>query len=352
MRIALLLAACCLLVGCNLAGLPPLGWSTREGGQGECRIHHEGGFSAANPANVQVESQAESGCSAVYAIDTREYASKTLVLRVHTTDHAGDVSVRLSAFEGGKTVGRETHHLTAGDVASGQLISMELPRAYDLVVVTFLSKNDARLELKGLTLAAAETSHTEGAQPQALYDEAAKLIEDRALAIGALAPGAVDAARPPRGATLWEARAAIKGLLRDLGDGHSFLSAPDVVEVADRRSHADVALATWRMYRPGIAVVHVPGFRGTDSELRDRYANSLRDALNSSVEAGAKAWIIDLSGNRGGNMWPMLRGLEPCWGTEISAVSDSGMGRQSLGCWSTARASRPCPTFKKHPLRW
>src|SRR5690606_13252400 len=73
---------------------------------------------------------------------------------------------------------------------------------------------------------------------------------------------------------------------------------------------------TWRMLRPGVAVVHVPMFRGTDDELEREFANSIREALAKGLEAGARAWIVDLSGNRGGNMWPMLGGLSPLLGTE------------------------------------
>lgn len=57
-------------------------------------------------------------------------------------------------------------------------------------------------------------------------------------------------------------------------------------------------------------------FRGTDDELERVFANSIREALAKGLEAGARAWIVDLSGNRGGNMWPMLGGLSPLLGTE------------------------------------
>lgn len=61
-------------------------------------------------------------------------------------------------------------------------------------------------------------------------------------------------------------------------------------------------------------------------------AISLADSLHSAVrllEAGsACGWIVDLRGNGGGNMWPMLAGIGPLLGDSIVGYFGSGLDAQ------------------------
>lgn len=313
---AFVFAICCIVGGCNLAGFPPLGWSAREEGTQDCRFEYQGDPLVEQNAMVLVHAKSASTCRAVYTLNSQDYASKTLKLSARHLTSEGTSSVQLRAFDGKKTVGRATRRFESGKLSSEVLIQMELPESFDLVVVSFVAENEARLEVKGLRLESAESNSAGHAQAQAIYAEAVGLIRAHALAYDALDPELIEASRPASDATLWQARSAIKTLLRGLGDGHSFLNSSDGVQEAERISKAEMEHATWRMLRPGIAVIHVPMFRGADDELKCVFANSIRDALRKGLEAGAKAWIVDLSGNRGGNMWPMLDGLSPLLGAE------------------------------------
>lgn len=314
--LAFVFVICCIVAGCNLAGFPPLGWSTREEGAQDCRFDHRGNPLVGEGATVLVDAKSGSTCRAVYALNSRDYASKTFSISARHLISEGASSVQLRAFDGKKTVGRATRRFESGALSSEVLIQMELPKSYDLVVVSFVAEYEAGLEVKGLRVESAESNSAGDAQAQAIYAEAVGLIKAHALAYDALDPDLIEAGRPASDATLWQARSAIKALLRKLGDGHSFLNSPDGVQEVERISKAEMQHATWRMLRPGIAVIHVPMFRGTDDELKRVFANSIREALRSGLEAGAKAWIVDLSGNRGGNMWPMLDGLSPLLGAE------------------------------------
>lgn len=313
---ALVFLICCIVAGCNLAGFPPLGWSTKEEGTRDCRFEYQGDPLVGQNATVLIEAKRGSTCRVMYALKSQDYGSKTLKLSARHLTAEGASSVQLRAFDGKKTVGRATRRFESGAPSSEALIQIDLPRSYDLVVVSFVAENETRLEVKGLRVESAESNSAGQAQAQAIYVEAVGLIKTHALAYEALGPERIEAGRPASDATLWQARSAIKALLRDLGDGHSFLSSPDGVQEAERISKAEAEHATWRMLRPGIAVVHVPMFRGTDDALERVFANSIREALEKGLEAGARAWIVDLSGNRGGNMWPMLDGLSPLLGTE------------------------------------
>ncbi len=119
-------------------------------------------------------------------------------------------------------------------------------------------------------------------------------------------------------------------LLSGLGDGHSFLQPPVEVMAAWRERYGDQPFVPGQPSRrrpsstfvgrgfeeavdltsPGGATIRMvapPAFAG-GGEAADAYA----DRLFEQVAAGAGAacgYVVDLRGNTGGNIWPMLVGL-------------------------------------------
>lgn len=57
-------------------------------------------------------------------------------------------------------------------------------------------------------------------------------------------------------------------------------------------------------------------------------ADSLHTAVRSLEARGACGWIVDLRGNGGGNMWPMLAGIGPLLGDSIVGYFGSGTEAQ------------------------
>lgn len=57
-------------------------------------------------------------------------------------------------------------------------------------------------------------------------------------------------------------------------------------------------------------------------------ADSLHTAIGSLEAGGVCGWIVDLRGNGGGNMWPMLAGIGPLLGDSIVGYFGSGMEAQ------------------------
>ena len=145
--------------------------------------------------------------------------------------------------------------------------------------------------------------------------------EDVEAEMGRLSEGAVDTA---------DLLPAYQTLLSRLGDGHSFLQAPAEVLAAWRERHGDQPFVPDQPPRrqptsafvgrgpeepadlplPGGAVVRrvtLPAFAGGGAAA-DAYA----DRLFRQVAAGAGyacGYVVDLRGNTGGNIWPMLIGL-------------------------------------------
>jgi carboxyl-terminal processing protease len=108
-------------------------------------------------------------------------------------------------------------------------------------------------------------------------------------------------------------QAGIRAILQGLGDGHSFympLGAAQneritVIDACDGTSflHAEVPAS--------IGYVRVPA----SHQRPEQEANAIRLQIRHAAERGVTAWIVDLRGNTGGNMWPMLSGLRPILGS-------------------------------------
>lgn len=101
---------------------------------------------------------------------------------------------------------------------------------------------------------------------------------------------------------------AIRAALLRLGDDHSTFLTPEQAAAAPPPSD-DPSV---RLVQPEVGYLDVPAFAGLDQggTLASRY-----HALIEDVDTmGACRWVVDLRGNTGGNMWPMLGGVGPILG--------------------------------------
>lgn len=92
------------------------------------------------------------------------------------------------------------------------------------------------------------------------------------------------------------------------------------------------------------------------------YIDAAQAAIRDCAAAGAKAWIVDLRRNRGGNMWTMITGIGPLLGDGLLGAfinADGGQTRwfhrSGVSLYQQSgkpeevehmRASNPVPTFK------
>lgn len=113
--------------------------------------------------------------------------------------------------------------------------------------------------------------------------------------------------------------AAIRGIIGALGEKHTMfrpMSPPS--PPADRGGTGAAlprALALPRMKLVGgrFGAVRLPAFSGTPEEGQ-LYTATLRHSLELLDRQRVCGWIVDLRGNTGGDMWPMLSGLDPLLG--------------------------------------
>ena len=108
-------------------------------------------------------------------------------------------------------------------------------------------------------------------------------------------------------------------LLRQHGDQHSQFRPPAVVSADRAPASAANAKAspapTARYLGDGLAYVAVPGFSPLEAERQVAFASQLQTLIRElDTEHPITGWVVDLRGNGGGNMYPMLAGLGPLTG--------------------------------------
>lgn len=103
----------------------------------------------------------------------------------------------------------------------------------------------------------------------------------------------------------------IRFVLRELNDHHSQFLTPE--EVA-RWSSAGIVLPVSETIMEDIGYIHIYGFKSDHPVTAEQYATTIQSRLAQLVTQNPCGWIVDLRGNTGGNMWPMLAGLGPLLG--------------------------------------
>jgi carboxyl-terminal processing protease len=107
---------------------------------------------------------------------------------------------------------------------------------------------------------------------------------------------------------------AITVALAGLGDYHSSYVGTSAILYSPIKNCA--GFTTPNAPQDGIGYVKVNGFFKIGSEA-DQFAASLQDTIKSQDNANLFGWVIDLRGNNGGNLWPMLAGLGPILGEGV-----------------------------------
>lgn len=125
---------------------------------------------------------------------------------------------------------------------------------------------------------------------------------------------------------------ALDTLVRGLGDNHSFVnaSAEDRAEYKTRHGREFDSERTYKKatspftMRRGATVKAAPAGKGSAEVLTvpflfgggaraNEYAQTLYDGLSTGASKRC-GYVVDLRGNGGGNVWPMLTGLAPLLG--------------------------------------
>lgn len=131
---------------------------------------------------------------------------------------------------------------------------------------------------------------------------------------------------------------AIRLLLARLGDHHSFLMKPSATRQF-QSGGAENPRPVVRVLPDAVGYVSVPAYSGAEQTAMLAYAKGMQDSLAAALPSAACRWVVDLRGNGGGNMWPMLGGLRPFLG-EVGLGSFVS-GAESAPLWRASAVNVP-----------
>ena len=137
---------------------------------------------------------------------------------------------------------------------------------------------------------------------------------------------------------------AIQQLLARLGDHHSFLMKPTATQQF-RTGGAANPRPVIRALPDGMGYISVPAYSGAEHGALVAYAKSVQDSLAAILPQTSCRWVVDLRGNGGGNMWPMLGGLRPFLGDVGLGSFATAAGNDPLWHASDAVDVRPTPAL-------
>lgn len=93
------------------------------------------------------------------------------------------------------------------------------------------------------------------------------------------------------------------------GGKHSFFRTPQQVQDGDASAAAEFTPPTVET-EAGVTTIRVPELGTTDQGQLQQYADAGARGI-ADAAASTCGWVVDLRGNRGGNMYPMLAAVAP-----------------------------------------
>lgn len=281
---------------------------------GDCHWNAEGHVTTGLGASVTVDSPM-SECrygGAAIKLDASPYRGRMLKVSWDTDTISGNARIMLRVDNQGKQIDkREWSIVSTRGVVSEHVYIPGSATSISLGVAIFGNSN---VRVSHLIAVGEDASAEDVSLPIRTYRAAMEVIRLNALHGEAVDWAVVDSQEATlASATQWQAHKKIRLVLRMLGDGHSFLDESDRVKRLDAHQ-GPVEKPEFELLQDGIARITMPAYLGTDKLLIEQFVSDYRTELLRLREAGARAWIVDITKNSGGNMWPMLRALKPLFG--------------------------------------
>ena len=102
--------------------------------------------------------------------------------------------------------------------------------------------------------------------------------------------------------------------LQLLGDNHSSILKENGDRISASTANCESVELETVSVPENIGYLRVPFYSNGTSQENTNFAVDLQNQIREQDNAGLNGWIVDLRGNTGGNMWPMLAGVGPILG--------------------------------------
>ena len=120
----------------------------------------------------------------------------------------------------------------------------------------------------------------------------------------------------------------IRLALSRLKDHHSHFIAPQEASAMESGTIPTPLPPQIILAKNRFGYVALAGYRGLDWDLVNRYGTDMQRQIAKIDRQNPCGWIVDLRGNTGGNVWPMLIGIGPILGEgKAGAVIDADGSR-------------------------
>ncbi len=153
-------------------------------------------------------------------------------------------------------------------------------------------------------------------------------------------------------ATARDTYPAIRGVLGELGEPHTSLrpAMPAAAPGGPPLAAPVPPMPAYKLVAGRFGMVRLPWHIGSP-EQGNRYRDMLREGLTLLGRHGVCGWIVDLRGNSGGNMWPMLNGLDPLLGA--APFGQFVTARREVTYWGRIGGEIvPNPAVGREPPAW
>jgi hypothetical protein len=134
---------------------------------------------------------------------------------------------------------------------------------------------------------------------------------------------------------------AIQYALISLGDHHSFYMKAHGGYLYNN-SPSTCGGSTQSDVTPpdSIGYIRIKGFTPSpQSTDAIQFAQSIQDAIKSRDRSYLKGWLVDLRGNTGGDMWPMIAGIGPIVGSGVLGYFIDSYGHSTTWIYSNGTSS-------------
>lgn len=120
--------------------------------------------------------------------------------------------------------------------------------------------------------------------------------------------------------TIEQVYPAVEFAIVALGDKHTQFYGAVPVNDAETATGKQPPLYPDERVPDDIGYIRIPWVVGSQEKL-DAYIAHVQAQIRERDKPGLKGWVVDLRGNMGGNMWPMLVGIGPVLGEDTLGYS-------------------------------